>query len=134
MAIKSGHCRLMVWWINKKRRPGCNPDYTDPPDSKARRSDRHAARTAVYGGKPFDGTVYTFEYQFTPTISQVPAGTTITFQNDGAVIHTATSADGSWDTGDIPASTAAQVTFNTAGTFTYNCTPHPWMIGRIIVQ
>ena len=91
-------------------------------------------QTAVYGGKPFDGTVYTYEYQFTPTISQVPVGTTITFQNDGSVIHTATAADGSWDTGDIPGSTAAQVTFNTAGTFTYNCTPHPWMIGRITVQ
>ena len=25
------------------------------------------------------------------------------------------------------------VTFDAAGTFTYNCTPHPWMVGRVVV-
>jgi plastocyanin len=64
----------------------------------------------------------------------VPVGTTLTWRNDGAVIHTATAADGSWDTGDISGGGGtASVTFEAAGTFTYNCTPHPWMIGRVIV-
>jgi plastocyanin len=65
---------------------------------------------------------------------QVPTGTTLTFKNDGSVIHTATAADGSWDTGDISGGGGtAQVTFDNAGTYTFNCTPHPWMIGRVIV-
>jgi quinohemoprotein ethanol dehydrogenase len=92
-------------------------------------------QTPVYGGLPFDGTTFAYEYNFTPQVVQVPVGTTLTWRNDGATIHTATAADGSWDTGDIPGGGAtASVTFDTAGTWTYNCTPHPWMIGRVIVQ
>ncbi len=88
-----------------------------------------------YGGVPFDGTVYTFEYGFTPQVAQVPVGTTLTWRNDGAVVHTATAADGSWDTGDIaPGGGTASVEFDVAGTYNFNCTPHPWMLGRIIVQ
>jgi plastocyanin len=93
-----------------------------------------APQTPVYGGLAFDGTTFAYEYNFTPQVVQVPVGTTLTWKNDGAVIHTATAADGSWDTGDISGGGGtATVTFDTAGTFTYNCTPHPWMIGRVIV-
>jgi quinohemoprotein ethanol dehydrogenase len=83
--------------------------------------------------KPFDGTIDTADYQFTPVRTSVPAGTTLTWSNSGAVIHTATSTQGGWDTGDIPAGGAVSVTFNTAGTYTYNCQPHPWMIGQVVV-
>jgi plastocyanin len=54
--------------------------------------------------------------------------------NAGATIHTATDAKGAFDTGDVPGGANAVVTFNTAGTYTYACTPHPWMIGQVIVQ
>src|ERR1700730_7477073 len=91
-------------------------------------------QTPVYGGLNFDGTTFTYEYNFTPQVVQVPVGTTLTWKNDGSVIHTATAADGSWDTGDISGGGGtASVTFDTAGTFTFNCTPHPWMVGRVIV-
>jgi plastocyanin len=94
-----------------------------------------APQTPVYGGLTFDGTIFTYEYAFTPQVVQVPVGSTVTWRNDGAVIHTATAADGSFDTGDVPGGgAAASVTFESAGTFTYNCTPHPWMIGRVVVQ
>jgi alcohol dehydrogenase (cytochrome c) len=92
------------------------------------------ARTPVYGGRNFDGTMYLYEYAFVPQVVQVPTGTTLTWQNDGAVVHTATAADGSFDTGDIAPGATAQVTFNATGTFNFNCTPHPWMLGRVIVQ
>jgi alcohol dehydrogenase (cytochrome c) len=92
-------------------------------------------QTPVYGGINFDGTMYTYEYTYTPQVVQVPVGTTLTWKNDGAVVHTATAQDLSWDTGDISAGGGtAAVTFSTPGTFTFNCTPHPWMIGRVIVQ
>jgi quinohemoprotein ethanol dehydrogenase len=93
-----------------------------------------APQTPVYGGLNFDGTMFVYEYTYTPQVVQVPTGTTLTFKNDGSVIHTATAADGSWDTGDISGGGGtAQVTFDNAGTYTFNCTPHPWMIGRVIV-
>jgi alcohol dehydrogenase (cytochrome c) len=91
-------------------------------------------QTPVYGGINFDGTMYTYEYTYTPQVVQVPTGTTLTWKNDGSVIHTATAADGSWDTGDISSGGSASVTFDVAGTFNFNCTPHPWMLGRVIVQ
>jgi alcohol dehydrogenase (cytochrome c) len=94
-----------------------------------------APQTPVYGGIPFDGTIFTYEYTYTPQVVQVPVGTTLTFKNDGSVIHTATAADGSWDTGDISGGGGtASVEFDTPGTFNFNCTPHPWMLGRVVVQ
>jgi len=81
----------------------------------------------------FDGTVSTLDYAFLPVRISVPAGTTLTWFNQGAVIHTATASNQAWDTGDIPSGASAAVTFNTAGTYNYNCSPHPWMIGQITV-
>jgi plastocyanin len=79
--------------------------------------------------------VKAYEYTYTPQVVQVPVGTTLTWKNDGAVVHTATAQDLSWDTGDIPGGGGtASVTLSTPGTYTFNCTPHPWMIGRVIVQ
>jgi quinohemoprotein ethanol dehydrogenase len=93
-----------------------------------------APQTPVYGGLTFDGSVFTYEYNFTPQVVSVPQGTTLTWRNDGSVIHTATAADGTWDTGDISGGGGTgSVLFDTPGTFTYNCTPHPWMLGRVIV-
>lgn len=98
--------------------------------------DRMAApQTVFYGDKFFDGTVYAEDYTFTPTFVQVPVGTTMTWINNGSVAHTATAQDGTWDTGDISGGGGqASVTFSSAGTFYYYCTPHPWMSGKIIVQ
>ena len=82
----------------------------------------------------FQGTIDTQDYSFNPVRIQIPVGTTLTWQNNGAVIHTATAQDGSWNTGDIPGGQSASVTFDKAGTWLYNCTPHPWMLGEIAVQ
>jgi len=91
-------------------------------------------QTVFYGDKIFEGTLYVEDYTFTPPIVQVPVGTTLTWLNNGSVAHTATSGDGSWDTGDIPGGGGqVSVTFQTAGTYNFFCTPHPWMIGRVII-
>jgi quinohemoprotein ethanol dehydrogenase len=83
--------------------------------------------------KPFDGSIDTADYQFTPVRVSVPAGTSLTWNNSGSVIHTASASNGAWDTGDIPSGSAAQITFDTAGDYVYSCQPHPWMIGEVIV-
>jgi plastocyanin len=64
----------------------------------------------------------------------VPVGTTLSWQNTGAVIHTATENSGKWDTGDIASGETKSITFDTAGIYTYTCSPHPWMIGQVVVQ
>jgi len=92
------------------------------------------ANTAVGGDRIFDGTIQAADYYFLPVRTQVAVGDTLTWENDGSVVHTATAADKSFDTGDISPGQSVSVTFDTAGTINYNCSPHPWMIGQIIVQ
>jgi plastocyanin len=86
------------------------------------------------GDTIFDGTVQVLDYVFQPRQVQVPVGTTVQFGNSGTVTHTATAQDNSWDSGDIAPGETVWVTFSTAGTWIYNCTPHPWMVGKIVVQ
>jgi plastocyanin len=74
------------------------------------------------------------DYDFLPRRVQVPVGTTLTWQNTGATIHTATDTKGAWNTGDISAGQSASVTMNSAGTYVYTCSPHPWMVAQVIVQ
>src|SRR5207249_4676059 len=52
--------------------------------------DRVGGIVAIGGEKIFDGTVATADYSFLPVRISIPAGTTLTWQNEGAVIHTAT--------------------------------------------
>jgi quinohemoprotein ethanol dehydrogenase len=82
----------------------------------------------------FDGTIATADYSFLPSRAQVPVGTTLTWMNKGSVVHTATDSHQAWDTGDIAPGASASITFDTAGTYTFACKPHPWMFGQIIVQ
>jgi alcohol dehydrogenase (cytochrome c) len=89
--------------------------------------------TTVGAGWIFDGAVRILDYSFSPTRISVPVGTTITWQNMGAVIHTATENGRKFQTGDIPAGESRSVTLDTAGTYAYICDPHPWMIGQVVV-
>jgi quinohemoprotein ethanol dehydrogenase len=74
------------------------------------------------------------DYTYAPGRITVSTGTKVTFTNAGTQPHNATSSDaGGWDTGLLANGESASVTFNRPGTYTYNCTPHPSMIGQIIV-
>ena len=96
--------------------------------------DPLAAPGNIGDDQKFQGTIDTQDYLFNPVRVVIPVGTTLTWQNDGAVVHTATAQDGSWNTGDIPSGGSASITYDKSGTFLYNCTPHPWMLGEITVQ
>jgi plastocyanin len=74
------------------------------------------------------------DYSYSPIRITVATGTKVTFNNSGPTPHNATSSDrGGWDTGLLAKGESASVTFNQPGIYTYNCTPHPSMIGQIIV-
>ncbi len=73
-------------------------------------------------------------YAFSPASLTVPKGTTVTWQNDDGVAHTATSNSGAWDTGAIASGGSAMITFTSSGTFAYHCTYHSMMTGTIVVQ
>ncbi len=73
------------------------------------------------------------DFGFETESIQVPVGTTVTWTNDGDVIHTATSRDGLWDSAIMNPGDTFSYTFDEAGTHEYLCTLHPNMVGEIVV-
>lgn len=65
---------------------------------------------------------------------EVPAGTTIEWTNQDPLPHTVTANDESFDSGLVQPGATWQHTFERAGTFTYYCTPHPFMKGVVVVK
>ena len=74
------------------------------------------------------------DFSFGPGRLEIKPGTTVTWTNGGQVVHTATAEDGSFDTGEIQPGESGSVTFSRPGTYPYNCTPHPFMKGAVVVK
>ena len=71
---------------------------------------------------------------FNPVPITVAQGTTITWTNKDGVVHTVTSDTPSlFDSGNIAANGIWTYTFSAAGSFAYHCTPHPTMLGTVVV-
>jgi plastocyanin len=85
--------------------------------------------TATASGRK---TVTINHFKFSPTPLHVSKGTTVVFANTSKVKHTATRR-GSFDTGKIKPGHSVSVRFGAAGTYSYTCTLHPQMHGKIIV-
>lgn len=69
---------------------------------------------------------------FSPKVFTVAAGTTVMWVNEDSVAHNVESdvfSSGILNEGDT-----FEHTFDTAGTFEYECTLHPGMTGTIVVQ
>src|SRR5437763_1309688 len=66
---------------------------------------------------------------YTAQTTTVAAGQTVTWTNSGQYPHDAAATDGSWKVPILPNGGAASYTFTTPGTYTYICSPHPWMQG-----
>nr|TFG53451.1 MAG: hypothetical protein E4H34_03690 [Hyphomicrobiales bacterium] len=79
-------------------------------------------------------SVQIVDYGYVPARVSVPAGTEVIFTNTGAELHNAASASGSgFDTALMGNGQSIGVTFNRPGTYDYTCTPHPFMMGQVIV-
>ena len=84
---------------------------------------------------------------YDPSPANVAVGTTVTWTNNDATLHTVVSGSpGTEDSGKLFDSTTDPKggylakgktfshTFDTAGTFDYYCTLHPFMIAQIVVK
>jgi plastocyanin len=86
------------------------------------------------GGGGASVTVTIAGLSYSPSSVSVAVGGTIAWKNNDSVAHTATSDNGSFDTGSIaPGATSAAITMSTAGTFTYHCQIHPGMVATVNV-
>lgn len=81
-------------------------------------------------------TVDIANFAFNPSEITVSVGTTVEWVNRDPVVHTSTSDTGLWDSGPLSGRGVGRFrfTFDTPGSYTYHCEPHPWMTARIVVQ
>jgi plastocyanin len=77
------------------------------------------------------------DFAFRPDSLAVPAGATVTWVNcetPPQEPHTTTSDSSVWNSPDLSPGDRFSHTFPTTGGFPYHCTPHPFMLGKVVVQ
>ena len=73
-------------------------------------------------------------FNFTPADISVAPGTTVTWTNNDDVAHTVTASDNAFGSTALETGNSFSFTFTQPGTYTYFCSIHPFMTGRVTVQ
>jgi len=73
-------------------------------------------------------------FVFGPQTVTVPVGTTVTWTNSDDIPHTAVSTDGVFKSKVMDTDEKFSYTFTNAGTYSYYCSIHPKMTGKVVVQ
>jgi plastocyanin len=79
-------------------------------------------------------TVKIDNFSFTPQTLTVHAGTKVTWINKDDVPHTVTSTDKQFKSRALDTDERFSYTFSAPGTYSYFCSVHPHMAGKIIVR
>ncbi len=116
----------MVGTISVQGTDGTAPPPAEPPPEDP-------APTAPPTAAP-PGDVTIFDNGYTPSKKTITTGTTLVWSNTGALPHTVTDRNGSFDSGFVMAGQTYRRTFNTPGSYSYFCTIHPGMTGAITVN
>lgn len=90
-----------------------------------------AASSCDRGGREHVVTIHAMA--FDPSSLVVAPGDRVTWRNEDLVAHTAT-ADGRFDSGELPAGKSYTVTLREPGEVRYRCTLHPTMLGTLEVR
>lgn len=96
------------------------------------------AGTALAAPSAKEVAVEVVDSAFQPKTITINAGDTIVWTNTGAMGHTVTASDQSWDSGRLAPGQSFSRTFDTPGTIAYYCRPHgtpagAGMAGTIVV-
>ncbi len=104
------------------------PTETTSADSAPEGSD------STGGGEAVD-TVEIVDFEFTPADAIVAAGSDVTFTNADGTPHTATAADGSFNTDSIDGDSEGTITApDEPGDYAFVCSFHPFMKGTLTVE
>ncbi len=76
---------------------------------------------------------------YIPSLVEINAGESITWQNQDVAFHSVTSGtyenpDGLFDSGHLDPYQSFTLTFDNTGEYDYFCTLHPWMSGKVQVK
>ena len=83
---------------------------------------------------PVNAAVNIDNFVFGPQTITVPVGATVTWTNKDDIPHNAASTDGLFKSKVLDTNESFSYTFAKPGTYTYYCTIHPKMTGKIVVQ
>jgi plastocyanin len=73
-------------------------------------------------------------FSFGPETLTVPVGATVTWTNKDDIPHTTVSTDGSFKSKVMDTDEKFSYTFTKPGTYSYFCSVHPKMTGKVVVQ
>lgn len=73
-------------------------------------------------------------FSFAPMTLTVTAGATVTWTNDDDIPHTVRAVDGSFHSPPMDSGDSFSLAFAKPGVYTYFCSIHPKMIGKVIVK
>ena len=73
-------------------------------------------------------------FAFGPTPITVKAGTTVTWTNNDDIPHTVRAVDGSFHSKAMDSADSYSFTFTTPGVYSYFCSLHPKMVGKVVVK
>ena len=84
--------------------------------------------------KPETTEVKIDNFSFGPATLTVAAGTTVTWTNRDDIPHTVVGTEGAFKSKAVDTDEKFSHTFGTPGTFSYFCSLHPKMTGKVVVQ
>jgi plastocyanin len=109
---------------------GCGSYSASPTTSRAPTATTSTASTSALA----DQAVTIANFAFSPQTLTIPKGTTAIWTNNDGTIHTVTSDNNVWDSGNLDPGKTFSYIFNQTGTFSYHCKIHSSMIAKVIVQ
>jgi len=88
----------------------------------------------INGQQPTSTEVKIDNFSFNPATLTVAVGATVTWINRDDIPHTVVSTDGVFKSKTLDTDEKFSYTFTKAGTYSYFCSIHPKMTGKIVVQ
>lgn len=112
------------------------------PPIRPPRDARHATLCAAAAGlllmmataRAEAPTVAIAEFSFAPATLTVAPGTTVTWSNRDDTPHTVKASDRSFASRPLDTGDRFSFTFSAPGEFSYFCSLHPRMVGKVIVR
>jgi len=115
--------------------PQVNPSALPSPEPSAAPSAAPSAPAGPITAKINLNPDPTNGGAFSPASASVKVGESVQWTwVDTTAQHTSTADDGTWDSGLAGAGNTFVFTFTKAGTYSYHCSVHPAMVGKITVS
>jgi amicyanin len=86
------------------------------------------------GAAPAAKSITIDNFTFSPPEITVAAGTTVTWTNDDDIPHTVRAVDGAFHSAAMDTADSYSFTFAKPGVYSYFCSLHPKMVGKVTVK